>query len=306
MSPMRAGFAAWAVAVLFLLAAPAGIGAQAPHTASVGVLAIYQSSYVPEQGNFSVSMEVADAANVHFAYFTFCQLSSPLCYLPVSMAHQGGNWFVGTTKPMSQYNGMIVGVRAGYNITIEYNNNTNVTEPSVPNPFTNLTVAQSVTGEYMYQMTVMNQLYGLSGGVSDAATGRAISGANVTVTPGIGSVRTGTSGGYSFAGIANGSYTLSASAPGYRSTTETLVIDGRNAVQDLALTNATSPVRSSHPTLAGTVATLLTSPIGLGLLAVIVVAVAWVAITRSKSGQKAPRAPPEPPADGGSAPQKPA
>lgn len=301
----RAESAAWAVVVLLLLllfVAPVHAHAEAPRAASARVLSLYQSSYVPEQGNFSVYLEVANVTAVQFAYFTFCQLSSPLCYKPVAMAHSVGNWLVGTTNPMSTYHGMTVGVRAGYNVTIEYANNTNLTEPAMPSPFSNLTVAQSVTGEYMFQMTVMNQVFGLNGVVTDSATGRILPGATVTVSPGIGSTTTGSTGGYSFAGLPNGSYTLSASAPGYRAVSQSLAIDGTNAVKDIALANMSAvtvpPGGSGGTSFAGAASSFATSPLGLGILALIVVGLAVAVYRGRRSGKATPPPAAKPPTDG--------
>lgn len=291
-----AGLLALPVAGAAPTAAVAAPGSHGHALANGGVLDIYQSPSVSEQGNFSVHLEVASPAEVQFAYFTFCQLSSPLCYKPVAMSPAGGNWLVGTTHPMSEYNGMVVGVHAGYNITIEYANNTNVTEPRMPNAFSNLTIAQSVTGEFMFEMTVVDQVYGLSGVVSNAATGAPLAGATVTVVPGNNSTTTGPTGRYDFAGLANGSYTLSASEAGYRTVSATVVIGGRDTVRNISLASG-----SATTGLGGSGGiSFLSGPIPLAaaVAAVAVVGLGGLLYARSRKGRGGPprNGPERPPA----------
>ena len=231
------------VAAAVLLMLVGGAGAQVPRPTTAQVLAINPTSYITEHGTFTVSLEVADAAGIQFVYFTFCQLSSPVCYSPVAMVLQGTNWFVGTTKPMTSYPGMTEGVRAGYNITLQFADNTNQTEPSVPNPFGNLTLAQSVTGEYMFQMTVSPQQYALTGEVTDSSTGAPISGASVDLNLG-NQTTTSATGSYSFAGLVNGSYALSVSAAGYPKSDATVMIAGENSTHNFAISNASSHAES--------------------------------------------------------------
>src|SRR5579863_8734873 len=157
---------------------------QGPHPAANPAVEIYQTGYITEQGNFTVSMQVTSTTGIHFVFFTFCQLSSPVCYTPVIMTLHGSNTYSGTTNRMSSYLGMVEGVHAGYNITIQYSDGSNVTEPNLPNTFTNLTLAQEVGGEYMFEMTVSPQLYGFSGVVDDSTTGAAVAGAAVSLSPG--------------------------------------------------------------------------------------------------------------------------
>ncbi|MCI4327139.1 MAG: carboxypeptidase-like regulatory domain-containing protein [Thermoplasmata archaeon] len=252
-------------------------------------LDIYQSTNVPETGNFTVSLEVASTANVHFVYFTFCQLSSPLCYLPVAMSAQGSNWYVGTTNPMTSYNGMTPGVRAGYNITVEYSNGTNVTEPTVPNPFANLTIAQSVTGEYMFQMTVNGPTYQLSGVVTNSATGSGMSGATVLVTPGnLTATTTGATGAYSISGLANGTYTISVADPGFQTTQGTVTIAGSDAVKNLVLSTSTSGTGGADtwriPGVGSVNPLVVLVPIGL----VVVVGAVLVLTRKSRNGGPPP------------------
>jgi hypothetical protein len=244
--PAAAGLAV-SVALLVLAVSLGGAHAAAARPASVSVLALNPTTTVTEQSTFSLAMHVSDATHIQFAYFTFCQLSSPVCYMPVAMTDQGGNWFVGTTKPMTSYPGMTLGVRAGYNVTIQFTDNTTQTEPTVPNPFGNLTIAQSVTGEYMFQMTVSEPPFVLSGVVSNAVTGTPLSGATVSIAPGNGTVvTTNATGTYSFWGLANGSYTVSAAAAGYVTTTHAVVIAGKNIEQNLSI-----PTTSSSPSNTG-------------------------------------------------------
>jgi hypothetical protein len=151
------------------------------------------------------------------------------------------NWFVGTTKPMTSYPGMRVGVSAGFNITIEYPNNLNVTEPALPNTFANLTVANSVSGEFFFQMTVNDQVYALGGIVHDAATGARLAAASVTLelAPGDNNTTTTTStGSFSFAGVPNGTYQMAISAPGYSSGVQTVRVAGQNVLTDVPMTHA--------------------------------------------------------------------
>ena len=210
-------------------------------SSSTGVLAIAQTHRVTAQGTFTVSVQVANPASVHYAFFTFCQLSSPVCYTPVEMNLTNSNWFVGTTRPMTSYPGMRVGVSAGFNITLEYPNNLNVTEPALPNAFANLTVANSVSGEFFFEMTVNDQVYALGGIVHDAATGARLSDASVTLelAPGDNNTTTTSStGSFSFAGVPNGTYQMAVSAPGYASGSQMVRVDGNNVLTDVPLTHA--------------------------------------------------------------------
>lgn len=270
-----------------LLTAPLG-ATTSPHPSATGpVLAIYQSKYITEQENFTVSIQVADPSAVQFAYFTFCQLSSPLCYSPVAMSSEGGGWYSGTTERMSLYDGMTVGVHAGYNITIEFTNDTNLTEPSFPNAFGNLTVAQEVGGEYMFEMTVSNQLYGLSGVVDDAATGAPISGADVTLTPGNATpTQTSATGAYSFTGLPNGTYTLSVAYPGYLTNNQTIAISGQSVVKDLSISNSSTTNKQPSGGSGGGSSlpggTTLWLVIGV-VIAVVLAVVAVVAVRRRRT-----------------------
>ncbi|MCI4358293.1 MAG: carboxypeptidase-like regulatory domain-containing protein [Thermoplasmata archaeon] len=242
------GFAT-AIGAALLLVGIGGAFAQAPKGApTVVVQAINQSSRITEHDSLTVSIEVASTANIQLVFFNFCRLTESVCYAPVIMSQQGSNWFVGTTKPMSSYRGMAVGVSAGYNITLQLTNNVNVTEPGLPNAFTNLTVAESVVpGYYYYKMTVANPLFALSGMVYDSTTGHALAGATVSLLPGSNTTTTSAAGAYSFSGLLNGSYTVSVSEHGYRSSSTTVAVAGSDAVADLRITNSTLPV-SNHGT----------------------------------------------------------
>ena len=246
---------AGAVLLLLLVAAGGGATAAAPHPALANVLEIDQTSQIVETGNFTVSMEVASAADISFAFFTFCQLSSPVCYSPVAMTHQSGDWYAGTTKPMTSYPGMTVGVQAGYNITIDYTNGTNQTEPQFPNQFTNLTVATEVTGEFLFEMTVSPSSYGLSGVVINAVTNVGIPGATVTLSAGNTTpVTTNASGGYTIGGVPNGNYTLSVSDSGYLTSNQSVEIANGNAVANVPLYTPGSggpPPQGGHSSSSG-------------------------------------------------------
>ncbi len=293
---------AWAVlAGLVLLPLAGAAAAQTPRATTTSVLAIDQSAYVTEQGNLTVSVEVANTANIHLVYYTFCQLTYYFCYFPVAMTPHGSNWYVGSTQPMSSYHGMTVGISAGYNITIVYNDNSTQTEPSVPNSFTNLTVAQTSTGDYYFQMTVMPDVFGLSGVVSDASTGAAIAGASVTLTPGSETTTTSSAGAYTFSGLLNGSYTLAISGTGYRNTSQAVTISGKDVIQNIAVSDTSSPSggTGSGP-LGGGIGALLTGPnawmIILPVVAVIAAAVGVLLARRNRRTPVAGASDPEEPA----------
>ncbi|HXQ94253.1 MAG TPA: carboxypeptidase regulatory-like domain-containing protein [Thermoplasmata archaeon] len=264
------------VAVLTLSA----LGGAAGHarTASTNpVVAIWQSANVTEQGNLTVSMEVTDPALFHFVFFQFCQLSSSVCYTPaVVMTLHGASTFVGTTKKMSAYPGMLEGVHAGYNITIEYANGTNASEPSLPNTFTNLSVVTTVANYFDFDMVVVPQSFGLSGAVSDASTHAPVAGASVALSPGsYSTIQTPLSGAYSFSGVPNGTYSLSVSRSGYSTTTMSVKVSGQNAVQNVALSNGSTPIQSGP---APKSPSFLATPLGLAVVAVAVVAVVAILV----------------------------
>ncbi|HYK93582.1 MAG TPA: carboxypeptidase-like regulatory domain-containing protein [Thermoplasmata archaeon] len=290
------------VALLLLTGLTVGLTAPSPSASSVSVVKLYQSSYVPEQGNFTVWMQLSDASNVQTTWFTFCQLSSPVCYRPVLMTAQGSGWFAGTTNRMSSYLGMTEGVLAGYNITIILNDNTTQYEPAIPNSFSNLSVAQSVTGEYMYTMTVNPTVYALSGVVSDASTGHPVAGATVTVSPGSNSTTTSATGSYTFPQLLNGSYSLSISALGYVTVVQAVSIAGGSVVKNVPISSAASPAGST-PAGGG----LSTPYFGLSLwlwivLVVALVAVAVVTIRLRRRGREGRPPEPSPPAQGEAGP----
>jgi cytochrome c-type biogenesis protein len=260
------------VAGLVLVLVLSNAAGAAPHASWTGVLAISQSPRVTEQSNFTVSLEVANPSAVKFAYFTFCQLSTALCYAPVAMTLVGTNSFVGTTERMTSYPGMVTGVRAGYNVTIEYANDTNVTEPTVPNEFPTLNVTSSVSGEYMFEMTVAPAVYTLSGVVTDAATQAAVAGANVTLVPGTGVwTLTNASGGFAFAGLLNGSYALGITANGYPFTNVSVTIAGANVSKEVALSNATTVI--VPPAVGGGGPGFFSTALGVGVAVVAIVVV---------------------------------
>ncbi|MFI5418819.1 MAG: carboxypeptidase-like regulatory domain-containing protein [Candidatus Lutacidiplasmatales archaeon] len=289
---------AWLLVIALNTGASSAAAPRADST--TGVLAITQSNYTTEQSNFTVSMQVANPSAVQFAYYTFCQLSNARCYLPIVMKLQGTNWFVGTTKTMSAYPGMKEGILGGYNITIEYAGNVNVTEPTLPNHFTNLIVGPSVSGDNYFEMTVRPQVFALSGVVHDAATGQVLSGAKLTLTPSNNTTATtDATGAYSIAGLTNGSYTLSVTDNGYQLSTVTVAIAGQDVVQNVMMSSGPAPPHSSGG--------FLSSPAGMaslggGLLLVVVVAVlALMMVRKRKDGARPPvmelteTAPPSPP-----------
>lgn len=248
-------------------------------------MAIHPSSYTIEQGTFTVGVEVSDPSAVTFAYFLFCQLSSPLCYLPVSMKQNSTNWFSGTTNLMSTYHGMTVGVQAGYNITVEYANNTNLTEPAFPNAFPSLTISKEVGGGYMFEMSVGPNLYNVSGTVKDAATGFAIAGASVTVTPGNNSTITSATGAYTVGGLTNGTYSLSIAHSGYATTTQPVSISGSDQVQNVPLSTGAGPSSPAKPA-AGSGP--LSSPVVWAGVAIAVVVVALLVVLMRRRGGTSP------------------
>jgi hypothetical protein len=235
-APARAGGAALVLAICVLVPPAAATHGPVPG-GSNAILAVWQSAPTTPGSTFTVSVEVADPAAVHFAYFTFCELTNDHCFQPIAMTLQRSDWFVGTTEPMSNYSGMTAGVAGGYNVTLDLSNNTTLTEPSLPNQFSNLTVATS-GGFYYYEMLVEPEVHGLSGAVTAAASGLAIAGATVALSPGNGSTTTDAVGTYTFRGLVDGTYHLSITATGYTAATATVVIAGRDAFQNVSLQNA--------------------------------------------------------------------
>ena len=276
MLPKLATAAAVSAFVVILVAG--GAVAQTTNGAPTVVVAIYQTAHITEHQRFTVSAEVGSTTGIQFVYFTFCQLSSPQCYRPVAMALHAPNWYVGTTNPMSTYPGMLPGVKAGYNITVEYTDNHTVAYPAFPNAFSNLTVGTEVgSGWFMFEMTVSNLTFNLTGTVQDSATSMALSGAHVTLTPGNGTtVTTGATGGYSFGSVENGTYSLVVARPGYTTTTQTVSIAGHDTVANVPMANASIPP-GSHSAGKGGLSGFLTSSIG-GVPAWVIVGAALVAV----------------------------
>lgn len=279
-----------ALAGVLVLLTAGGSLATVPHGSAPLVTAISQSGYTNESGRFTVTVQVASASGIQGVYFSFCQLSSPVCYNPVTMALQGTNTYVGTTNVISNYHTLKVGALAGYNITIALTNNTTVHYPSFPNAFSTLTIGTEVGGEYMFEMTVSNFTYGLHGSVTDASTHSGLAGADVTLTPGNGTaVVTTSAGDYSFGGLANGTYTVSVSVHGYPTATDTVTIAGGNGVKDIALSNGTAPPpqKSSASNGLG----FLGTTTGLVVLAVAIAAIAGAALllySRRRGGGNTP------------------
>lgn len=289
-SAARRCLAAVALVSLMLAAIAPAAAAPSPRVGASELVAIHQSAYTIEQANFTVGIELSDAAAVSKAWFTFCQLSQPLCYNPVFMTQNSTHWYSGSTNLMSSYNGMVEGVHAGYNITVQFVNGTNLTAPSVPNTFSALTVAQEVcaptpcVGAYMFEMTVGPNLYSVSGTVKDATTGAALAGATVSVSPGSNSTTTSASGGYTLGGLTNGTYTLSISDGGYRTTTQGVTINGQDAVQNVPLSNGTG---TSVPPSQGAPVSAWSGYlpwIALGAVVIVVLAVLGVLFLRRRGG----------------------
>lgn len=304
--PRRAR-AATLVAALSLLIPLVGLaaGQAAPHAYSVQVVAIEQSRNLTAQSTMTISMQVASAANIQFVFFTFCQLTSPVCYTPVVMAPHASNWYVGTTNPMTNYSGMRPGVQAGYNITIEFTDNSTFTEPRLPNAFSNLTVVSSVSGEYMFEVTVRPQVFTLGGVVTDSVTGAGITGATVSLAPGGNSTVTSGTGAYAFDNLFNGTYTLSVTVSGYNSSAATVVVAGQSQVKDFALTNPNDHAKPPSSTGRSGLAALFSGPTLYAIVGGAVAAGALVALWATRSRNSGPRNggstaadPAEPPAKG--------
>lgn len=279
-----------AVGLLALTAIPVA-GAVPPRAASYSTTVLYITqtpSLITEQDRFTIAMDLASSANIDQVYFTFCQLTSSVCYLPVSMLRTTGNLWVGTTGPMTHYNGMNVGVRAGYNITIEYNDTTVQNEPAVPNMFGNLTVAQSVTGEYMYQITVGQFTYGLSGRVVDSVTGAAVPGAAVSVNAtNVSATTTDANGAYSFPALPNGTYTLNVTKAGYPKESLAVSIAGGAATKNVTLSGTVPP----PPAKKTNATSLLSGPV-VYLIAGIAIAAILGVILALMLRRRGPRADP--------------
>lgn len=269
--------------------------------ASGAVLAIEESpGYLLEQEALTVSVEVADAGAVAHAYFTFCQITKSLCYLPTTMNATTGGWFVGTTYPMTHYPGMLPGIQAGYNITISLSNGTNLTEPTAQNGFANLTLSKlNATGELVFEVTVENHRYGLSGQVVAAANATALGGATVSLSPAVDPpVTTGSNGSYSFANVSNGSYTISVAKDGYRTGTLSVTVAGASlGDKDLALANASSSSTSSGGSggkssgFLGPLTETETVAVAAVVAVVIVVPLVVLALGRRRRGASPPAAP---------------
>jgi hypothetical protein len=291
-----------------MFGAPALAGRPAPANSSPGnVLEIYQSSYITAQSTFSVYVKVADSSQIHLMYYSFCQLTNGVCYTPpVTMTDQGSNLWVGTTSAMTEYSGMTVGVKAGYNLTVQYDNGGslfNLTypyQPTVSNPFSNLTVTQSVPPEreWLFEMEVENQVYNVAGTVTDSSTGHALGGATVTLagtntTP----QTTGATGSYSFPGIPNGTYSMSVAAAGYRTSTVSVSVRGGNTAENVRLVNASAPNGPTSSSSGGL--GFLETPLGLGIVAAAIAVLAGLVVgiararRRTRGGGGAPGAVPK-------------
>ncbi|MGI0052732.1 MAG: carboxypeptidase-like regulatory domain-containing protein [Thermoplasmata archaeon] len=292
MSWRRLRSSAALILVVLLVVLMAGLPAVSatPTSSTEGrsnVLEIYQANNITEQSAFSIHMEVAESSNISLVYFTFCDISADHCFLPIGMTQSSPDWYVGSTLAMSNYNGMPPGAVGGYNISIYYADGSNVSEPLPPasNPFHNLTVAFANSNEYMFEMAVINHSYNMTGVVTDSATHAAIADATVTLNAeNTSPTRSTGDGDYSLSGIQNGTYTLSVAASGYRTSEMTVHVRGGNLVQDVSLSNASSPSGGKGPSTSGFGAGFFTTPTGLGSLAIVALLVvgAVAAIARSR------------------------
>lgn len=291
---------AWIAAALIALSAiPGAFAAHVPSAVQpaetwTGVISVVQTpAWVTEQSAFTVNLEVADASEVANVSYTFCQLTSSLCYThPVVMTSNGSNWFAGTSLPMTGYPGMLVGISAGYNISINYQNGTLIYEPSgSTSGFAGVEVAQSVTGENLFEVTVRNAVYTISGQVTEQATGNPVAGANVSlVGTGTNYTTSSSSGSYSFSNLLNGTYQLTVSKSGFHMNPETVKLRGKSTVQNAALTNASVPLpppsSKTAPTVLGLPQAEAFGLIG-GVVAIVVIVLALVLFT-GRGRSKAP------------------
>ena len=291
-------WARWAslslVAVLLVGGLSGAAAAPRPHVTAARVLAITQSPMtVGETDTVTVSLQVNDTSNIQQIYFTFCQLTSSRCYLPVVMTPQASNWFVGTTEPMTAYPGMNPGVSAGYNITLLYTDNSTSFEPSVPNAFSNLTLATTVTGEYVFKVTVATPTYGLSGRVYDSASGSGVAGATVSLSPGNATaVTTDATGAYAFAPMPNGSYTIWVNRSGYLNSSLSVLITNASVVKDVGLTASAVPKAHTEPQSPFG---FLSTPVGMLAIVALLVVVAVVVIALARRGRSRRGGPASPP-----------
>jgi len=97
---------------------------------------------------------------------------------------------------------------------------------------------RNVTLDFELQVSV-TETYTINGHVYDQATELPIEGATVSLTPSAKSAETDSAGHYSLEGVSDGSYDVTASAPGYASSTRTVTISGADLQNDIALATAT-------------------------------------------------------------------
>lgn len=273
---------------------PLGSAAPAPRPAATAgtFLSVYQSPIeVTPTSSFTVHAELSSSTNVTLVYFTFCQLTSSKCYLPIMMTRSAGStWYTGTTKSMTAYPGMTAGVQGGYNITVDYANGSNATAPVLPNPFQNFTIAQTITGENMFEVTVKPFLFPLTGRVVDSTSGAPIVGATVALSPGsLPATTTNATGGYAFAGLANGSYNLTVSKTGYEPKVYAVTIAGAAASKVLPLTSTSGTTGKGGGTGNSTPSPpFLSRTTGLLLLAGVILAVVVLAVVMLRRRPKSP------------------
>jgi hypothetical protein len=287
-----------AITVAMLLGGFVGAAsATGPRGAVSPVLAINQGpAVITRQSALTVSLELASTANVVQVYFTFCQLTNSLCYTPQPMSENGTTgWYSGQTGIMMSYHNpnnslVTVGETLGYNITIQYANNTNLTEPTDPNPFGNLKTALSITNVLEFEVVVSNQVYTVSGRVTNATTGSPVAGATVSLlNANQSSTLTNSAGMYTFKNVPNGSYTVSVTGTGYRTSNESVSVSGQNQTRDVTLSSNAAP--PPPPTQTTSNPLLGTEGIGLAVVAVlVVVAVVALLMSRKRRGGATPPA----------------
>ena len=298
--------AAVAITVALVLGGFVGpASATAPRTPTSPVLAIDQGpAIITRQSALTVSLEVVSTANILQVYFTFCQLTNSLCYTPTAMAENGTtSWYSGTTGTMMSYHNpdnslVTVGERLGYNITIQLANGTNLSEPTDPNPFGSLKTALSVTNELLFEVQVSNQVYSVSGRVTNATTGAAVAGATVSLlSANQSSTTTNSAGVYTFENVPNGSYSVSVTGTGYRTSNESVSVAGQDVTKDVTLSSSAGPPPPPNKTTGSSNPLLGTEGIGL-VVVVILIVVAVVAILLSRKRRGGGSTPAESPTTG--------
>jgi CarboxypepD_reg-like domain len=296
------------VAIAFALAfvaalAPVGGAAPAHPSTSSAFLAVTDAPKpLTLHSAFTVSAEVVDPADVQSVYFTFCQITYGVCYLPTTMTPEsaGSQWYSGTTQVISKYAHMAVGVHAGFNITVFYTNSTNTSIPDStggqPESFSNLTAVQAVApGEFYFQVVVEPTAYGVSGVVTNSTSGAPLAGANVSLnSTNVTAVTSAANGSYALTNVPSGNYTLTVARTGYTTSTQKIEVGSSALVENVPLSavatnhHAGGSPSGSSDTFFGLPATEAFAVIGVAAIAVI--ALLFLAM-RPKRGAPAPADP---------------